>query len=67
MNDFTKDELEEISRCTEHMSLDFNLVDKIEALIDNYCEHEWENYCCGCDPENLVCKKCEKDLWGIKL
>ncbi len=38
------------------------LREKIEDMIENYCEHELVNYCCGCNLENVHCVKCEKDL-----
>jgi hypothetical protein len=52
MNDFTKEELEDISYAIEMASLNnFSLKDKLESMIENYCEHEWVNgvYCdiCG--------------------
>ena len=54
MNDFTKDELEELKRCTNwvinckdthYTSVTYILPEKIQSLIDNYCEHEY--YLCG--------------------
>ncbi len=47
MNDFTKDELETILYCVDVVSNVENtdeqkLFDKIQSLIDNYCEHEWD-------------------------
>jgi hypothetical protein len=36
MSEFTKEQLQEIYRCIEHMSNDFNLVDKVESMIENY-------------------------------
>lgn len=44
MNDFTKEELEEIysalgeSWATEAVD---KLTKKVQSLIDNYCEHKW--------------------------
>lgn len=81
MNDFTKEELQRIVVWGElHKSgegiawpvmgskkSNKELMKKLQSLIDNYCEHEWHNFCCGCDPENLVCQKCNKDLWGDSL
>jgi hypothetical protein len=50
MNDFTKEELEELMHCVYAYrdlcdedvkeNLKDNLCDKIQSLIDNYCEHE---------------------------
>lgn len=47
MNDFTKKELQKIQSSLISMGaiehdLDFNLADKIQFLIDNYCEHEMD-------------------------
>jgi hypothetical protein len=59
MNDFTKEELEDIDTCVfnwniNHKSIDGfqKLRDKIQSMIDNYCEHE--------DKENIGgwCWKC---------
>lgn len=74
MNDFTKEELEQILFDYDALvfaygkeSIDpfiLNLREKIYRMIDNYCDHHLINYCCGCDPENIVCDKCHRDLWG---
>lgn len=48
MNDFTKDELERIyiSVHVANILRDFDgansLKHKIQSMIDNYCEHDWE-------------------------
>jgi hypothetical protein len=67
MNDFTKDELETIYLDMNHSVLKYGkenvapfyleLRDKVEKMIDNYCEHEQ----CG-DGSGLeqVCFKCNK-------
>lgn len=71
MNDFTKEELEELKRCcnwvinckdTHYTTITYGLPDKIQSLIDNYCEHEfdmtdWVNDSSGC--RWYQCKKCE--------
>lgn len=63
MNDFTKEELEGIleglswwlegddALCSER------LINKIQSLIDDYCEHKWHS-----NPYNYVlhCQKCGK-------
>lgn len=65
MNDFTKEELN-ILRAALHEILFFSetpkLLNKIQSMIDNYCEHEWENICCQCDLDKIYCYKCEKTL-----
>ncbi len=71
MINFTKKELESILNWgnvyTEFgMSWTYKmhkpLMDKIEAMIENYCDNDWENPCCGCPNSACVCNKC-----GIKL
>ena len=52
MNDFTKEELETIFLDMNHNILKYgkenidpfylNLRDKVEVMIDNYCEHEFQ-------------------------
>jgi len=52
MNDFTKEELEAMKYwCREN----HELVSKINSMIDNYCEHEWNT-----NPHDfmLYCQKC---------
>lgn len=53
MNDFTKDELEEIQAALIMTKMldqnhDFAITDKIQSMIDNYCEeecdHEWSRF-----------------------
>lgn len=65
MNDFTKEELYLIEKSVKHyffrdceMPLPHSpLHDKIQSLIDNYCEHENRHT----DYENLVCPDCGKE------
>jgi len=68
VNDFTKEELESI---LDGMSwwLDGDsalysekLINKIQSMIENYCDHDWENPCCGCPDSQCSCTKC-----GLKL
>ena len=63
MNDFTKEELNDILACCElYYELAQRLPDKEEesvmrkaqSLIDNYCEHEWVNA--------TYCEKCNKGI-----
>jgi hypothetical protein len=49
MNDFTKEELEELlngyelhSHNTRHNWPSIDLCKKIQSMIDNFCEHDWE-------------------------
>lgn len=74
MNNFTKEELEGILEALQIIDSDpsirpkmyweDNLKDKIQSMIDNYCEHEYENNF-GIDSrsrleksKNPMCKKC---------
>ena len=71
MNEFTKEELEELLWCCEGEMHDDHPVEdykirlhaKIQSMIDNYCEHEfditdWVNDSSGC--RWYECKKCER-------
>lgn len=44
MNQFNREELEFIDECLSYMMGDFSeeLRNKIRAMIDDYCEHKWE-------------------------
>jgi hypothetical protein len=66
MNDFTKEELEELLNwrsnilytskpSKETMTKNVNLGNKIASMIINYCEHEW-NY--NQHDQPLGCVKC---------
>lgn len=75
MNDFTKEELDELraSRCY-HMDDNFPYEDKLfmklQSMIDNYCDHEAhleymlhthvEDLFRGNEDKVLLCKKCER-------
>jgi hypothetical protein len=61
MNDFTKEELGIILYSVDavafHEDEDRNdLFNKIQSMIDNYCEHEWQMN------NQLKCNKC-----GVKV
>ena len=69
MNDFTKEELEKLLMWSVHRAEDIGTVeycregsgllfDKIQSMIDNYCEHEYENRCCECTSA-IGCSKCD--------
>ncbi len=68
MNDFTKEELELIFECVDADFYKTNwsrnmyevLINKIQCMIDNYCEHDWENICCQCEMDNIYCHKCQR-------
>jgi len=63
MNDFTKEELEDIrnslgiwirSENANPQSI-ISLRDKIQSMIDNYCEHMWTDG----SGNNIFCAKCQ--------
>ena len=62
MNDFTKDELETLFTVMDDNKNDCGhddeLIDKLQSLIENYCEHEWRTS--GYDA--LYCPKCENHV-----
>ena len=68
MNDFTKEELAVLKH-----SLNTNvdgykdpgLLNKLQSMIDNYCDHEWENICHGCYLDKIYCHKCEKNMGSL--
>ncbi len=67
MYDFTKKELEGILLCIFHGSWMYKsdkhtVINKIQSMIDNYCEHEWENTCCSCPLDRMYCHKCDKNM-----
>lgn len=62
MNDFTKEELERLSRLAINASNRFNPNDtdslclKIQSMIDNYCDHDGEYVS---DSQMVdICKQC---------
>lgn len=70
MNDFTKEELENIIDgvnlliSTGSCDCEWNnkiksLKIKLQSMIDNYCEHKWANSCCNCPMESIYCEKCD--------
>lgn len=63
MNDFTKEELEELRYCVTLTHGDANgLADKIQSMIYNYCEHEYNEksvelhakQCCKCQEVKVL-------------
>lgn len=71
MNDFTKEELEQIHNSIWCRISEYNddeehslqkFANKIKKMIDNYCDHDWENPCCGCPNSASICTKCERRL-----
>ena len=59
MNDFTTDELEDIlnGNMTLHPHTYQKLRDKIQSLIDNYCEHKRTYYSNGV---KFSCNECKE-------
>jgi len=67
MNDFTKEELSILYRSLNHMleinyfiqPSSFELLNKIQSMIDNYCEHQEKEL--DVDGSiSIVCKNCGK-------
>ena len=68
MNDFTKEELKFISDLLTYQSsenMNEELRDKVDSMIDNYCEHE-PGYYVTPDENILTCHKCKKRLHKSK-
>ena len=68
MNDFTKKELESIHYCLRQMQIHIDgydkLKQKIQTMIDNYCEHnEREGQQDEDGKLNVVCTKCNLQFW----
>ena len=71
MNDFTKEDLNKIvealgwwfqespSSITDEFSPVYN---KIQSMIDNYCEHAWAFYI-NPDERIVKCQKCLKEIY----
>lgn len=61
MNDFTKEELETIENRLQRTQLISNdpLVNKVQSMIDNYCEHEKTEWV---RDAMLVCENCRKEM-----
>lgn len=75
MNDFTKEELELISECIEadfyhtnwSKSMYEPLINKIQSMIDNYCEHQ-DRVASSDENGHMVvqCGRCDSVLWHEK-
>lgn len=37
------------------------LRDRLRLILNNYCEHKWDNSCCGCT-KGIYCEKCSINL-----
>jgi hypothetical protein len=67
MNDFTKEELQQIMQAVHgEWPIPYDLGHKLQSMIDNYCEHEWEVYRKGSIVLGIYCEKCSKKLKGYK-
>lgn len=72
MNEFTKEELQILllemkiyiykSEPLKAAKSYVELKDKLESMVDNYCEHEWENTCCQCSMDKIYCHKCDRTI-----
>lgn len=64
MNDFTKKELIALEDAMEHQlekhppqNGKSNLLEKLQAMLNNYCDHEHEPF-----PQEICCIKCQRTL-----
>lgn len=57
MNDFTKEELEQIYYHMENEPQ--QIMDKVKSMIENYCEHE---FIFTINDSKVRCYRCEKVL-----
>lgn len=73
MNDFTKEELEEIVDMANDidkgsqahgLTMHFKLRDKAQSMIDNYCEHEQCGDGAGLEQICFKCNKSSNDGWN---
>jgi hypothetical protein len=69
MNDFTRDELNVLLKCARLTEIDFgncadidNVIYKIQSMIDNYCNHEWDAAYAGPQGNHFKCHKCDKGI-----
>jgi hypothetical protein len=64
MNDFTKEELGILAcnLCINPKTKD--ILSKLASMINNYCEHEWDNFYKGSINIGIYCNKCNKKLNG---
>lgn len=72
MNNFTKEELEDLHYYTKRYH-EFNeffqpteFLNKIQSMVDNYCQHEWDIYRKGNIIQGIYCEKCAQKLKGYK-
>jgi type IV secretory pathway VirB4 component len=71
MNDFTKEELERILEGVswwldgDNALYSEALINKIQSMIDNYCEHEYLiTYACeACFVDECKCHKCAEIIY----
>lgn len=68
MNDFTKIELIALEDAMQQRVIDIPppngespLLIKLQSMIEKYCEHKWDNSCCGCT-KGIYCEKCWVNL-----
>lgn len=59
MNDFTKDELEYFRSCPSVGCYD-GLYEKIQSLLDSYCEHDPKES--SISYTNYFCTRCGKEI-----
>ena len=42
--------------------LEQTIIKKLKTMISNYCNHDWDNCCCGCSIANIYCSTCNITL-----
>ena len=74
MNEFTKEELESIKNAMGCLNInkilkgkvptDVELINKIQSMIDNYCEHENTDFVRYDKNKRMIrCQACRLTLW----
>lgn len=68
MNDFTKEELSLMFISVPPVEATKELKNKLQSMIDNYCEHKWVSGCGShdCHSSCVVCDICDQSLTGDK-
>ncbi len=68
MNDFTKEELKELILFVDggirHATHAVELRNKLQSMIDNYCDHIWIFHL-KLPGSSIECRKCQKVLQNI--
>ena len=60
MNEFTKEELTELLVLSYNDKISYELHEKIQSMLDNYCEHEQLK---DVGAEYMFCRMCGKEVF----